>query len=181
MFFTYPSHLIVILLKHPTWRLSDVITSNLNLIVWLWRFPCLHRHGATMSMRAPWRFSYHIHYIFSGLCFHLIIYGYRIFLPLNRTIYYLRTMSTYDLFISVSSTSVSTLDYTFSSSVSTLDPILFVWSNINHISNSQRQGKSTKLKTLGAVKDCFINKKRLGRTIFKFQNHYDFIIIIGVF
>ena len=69
----YLSYLIIVLLKRPTWRLSDVITSNFNIVRWSWRRPCVHRHLMTTDVLAPSLLSSHIHYINSDLRRHFII------------------------------------------------------------------------------------------------------------
>ena len=97
--------------------------SDLNIIRWLWKCPCVHFHGMTTSARAPWRFLYHTHYIFSYLNHHFLIDVYGIFLYLHRTIYYLRTMSAYKLFISISYHSVFVFYSISSYSVSMMDSI----------------------------------------------------------
>ena len=102
------------------WRLSDVIMSDLNRIGWSWQRLCIFCHGVTTSVRALWRFSYHIHNIVSELCCHFLIDSYGIFPSLRCTISYSRTMSAYEFLISVFSPSVSTLYYVFYPSVSTL-------------------------------------------------------------
>ena len=75
----------------------------------------------TTSVRAPaWCDSvracavtvlYHIHYINADVCRHFLIDSYGIFLSLRRTISYPRTLSAYNIFLSISYPSVSTLDY----------------------------------------------------------------------
>ena len=123
--FTDLSYLILFILKHPTWCLSYDIMSDLNLIGCSVQYPCTGCHGATTSVRVPWRFSYHIHYINSDLRHHFLIYGYGIFTSLRPTFSYLRTMSECDVFISV-----------YSPTVSTLDSIPSFLSDFNHISNT---------------------------------------------
>ena len=105
----------------------------------------------TTSVRAPWRFSYHIYYIVS-YSHRLFLFGsYGIFLSLRCTISHLQTMSVYDLFLFVSDTSFSTMYSVSYSSVSALyyfpflvDPTLTTFPTI--IDNVQYQVKLLHLK-----------------------------------
>ena len=136
-FFPYLSYFNTVLLKRPTWCLSDVITSHFNLVWWSWRRPSVHRHSMTTYVRAPPRVSSHIHYINSDLRHHFLICGYGIFTSLRHAMSYSQTMSAYDLCIfffffclhAVETffepfSFVSTLYPFLSPSVSTLDLIL---------------------------------------------------------
>ena len=93
-----------------TWHLLDVITSDLNPIVWSWQHPCVRHYGVKTSVSAPWWFLYHTHYIVSGIFCLFIIVDYDIFSSLRPTISYPRTMSAYNFFLFVSSPYVPTLD-----------------------------------------------------------------------
>ena len=84
--------------------------SDLNLIGWSGQRPCMGHHGARTSVLKPLRFLYHIHYISSDLRHHFLINIYGIFLSLHPAISYQRTISAYNIFLSVSSTSVFILD-----------------------------------------------------------------------
>ena len=95
----YLSYFITVLLKHPTWPLSDVITSNLNLFGWSWWRMYVHRHGMMMYVRATSRVWSRIHYINLDLRHHFLICGYGIFPSLRHTISYPWTMSAYNLCI----------------------------------------------------------------------------------
>ena len=99
-FFPYLVYFINILLKHPTWSLSHVITSDINLLGWSWRRLCVHCHGMTTFACAPSRVLSHINYINSDWRCHFLICGYGIFPSLHNTIYYLRNTHPYDLWIS---------------------------------------------------------------------------------
>ena len=65
----------------------------------------------TTCVRALWRFLYHTHNINSDLSPHFLIDGYGIFLSLRCTISYPRTMSAYNIFISVYYTYISMMDF----------------------------------------------------------------------
>ena len=67
-----------VLLKPPTWRLSDVITPDFNLDGWLWWRPCVHRNCMTTYVRAPLRVLSNIHSINSYLRRHFLICGHGI-------------------------------------------------------------------------------------------------------
>ena len=109
-----------------TWRLLDVRLSDLNLIIWSLRHPCLHHYGVKTSVSAlSWCF-YHILYIVSGISFHFIINGYGTFPSLRCTVYYPCTLFVYGFFLSLSSPSVPILDSITS----------FFKSNLNHNSKS---------------------------------------------
>ena len=84
--------------------------SDLNLIGWSGQRPCMGPHGARTSVLAPLRFLYHIHYINFELRRHFLINIYGVFLSLHPAISYQRTMSAYNIFVSVSSPSVFILD-----------------------------------------------------------------------
>ena len=124
--FPYISYLILVLLKHPTWYLLYIKTSELNIIVWLWQRPCVRYHGVTTSVRAPWRFLYHINRINSDVRRHFLIDGYGKFPSLRRTISYPQTMSAYDVFLSLSYPSISTM-YLIPSF---FDPIITIFSTV---------------------------------------------------
>ena len=51
--FIYLLYFLTVLLKIPTWNLSDVITSRLNLNWWSRQFPCMHCHVTTTYMLVP--------------------------------------------------------------------------------------------------------------------------------
>ena len=118
--------------------------SDFNLIVWLWQRLCLLCRDMKTSMHVLSRFSYYIHYINWYLSRNFIIDGYVIFLSLLHTISSPWTMSAYDLLLNVYHTFLSMMYYVFSSSVytlyficspsvSTLDAIPFFWASLNHI------------------------------------------------
>ena len=108
-FFPYLLYFVTVLLKPTTWRLSDIITSNFNLVWCSWWFMYVHHHVMTTCMCAPSRVSSHIHYINSLLRRHFIIFGYSIFPSLHRSMSYPSTISAYDLCISFPFFFVSTL------------------------------------------------------------------------
>ena len=94
-FFPYLSYFINFLLKPPTSHLSDVITSEFNLVRWSWQGPCVHRPSITMYVRVLSRVLSHIDYINLDLRRHFLISGYCIFLFLRCAMSYPQTISTY--------------------------------------------------------------------------------------
>ena len=97
-----------------------VITSNLKFIGCSFQRLRMRRNRMMTSVREPWRFLYYIHYIVSDLRCNFLIDGYGIFPSLRCTISYMRNISADNLFISISSPSVSTLNYISSPYVYTL-------------------------------------------------------------
>ena len=80
-FFPYISYFITVLLWRPTWRLSDVITCDLNRFRWSGRRPYVLRNGQTTYVRAPSSVSSHIHYIDQTYVVNLLFLAVESFCP----------------------------------------------------------------------------------------------------
>ena len=92
-FVPYPS-----LNKHPTWHSSDIKTFDLNLMGRLWRFLYLRCHIFV---------QYPLHKFRRKSSFLIYVCG--IFLSLRLTITYPRTVSMYNIFLSIYSPFISTM------------------------------------------------------------------------
>ena len=100
------------MLKRPTWILSDSCYNISTCAGMVWRRPCVTLDGFVTYPLHKFRQTSSLSY-----------FGYVIFPSLRCTIYYLQNMSVYDVFPSVYSLTVSTLD----SIPSLFDPILTIF------------------------------------------------------